>query len=443
MTDLGGGVPGVAIPRTIAEADAAFMTAVLRHSGVIDAANRVVTQEESDVGMTAGYFSSIKKVKCAYERPLDAPDMFVVKSWPTFEILPRESLEAIFVRDIKAYAFPAARFFPRPRAYLAAYDGLNDGWVLVMEDADTFAEHKVHEREMAVDEVERMIPGLVDVAVAWEGCHEGDQARELADMGVDLWVSDTNLGVFKTVMPGGAKLFDKLTSLEGSGLVGDRPWHSYLGSPNIAEMLTTRLDAFFEPAHPRQGATSTLCHGDMKGDNIFFCEPSVRYPRGWLCIDFQLMFRGPVPSDLAYLMTSGTVLPDVYSGPNLHRVLRLFYDQFMAKTQRYQEYTYDSFIDEFVMMATLMFLYYVGMAGAIWREGARDNSRGARIELGGKGATEADLPPEELRQRMWWRKTIANLGFVFKQFGLYERLQRLPEDRRRLGEWTDLPDHLT
>ena len=48
------------------------------------------------------------------------------------------------------------------------------------------------------------------------------------------------------------------------------------------------------------------------------------------------MFRGPVPSDLAYLMTSGSVLPDVYSGPNLHRVLRLFYDQFMARTQRYQ-----------------------------------------------------------------------------------------------------------
>ena len=43
---------------------------------------------------------------------------------------------------------------------------------------------------------------------------------------------------------------------------------------------------------------------------------------------------------------------------------------------------------------------------------------------------------------MWWRKTIANLGSVFKEFGLYERLQRLPEDRGRLGEWTDLPDHL-
>jgi hypothetical protein len=418
------------------------MTAVLRRSGVIDGTDEVVAQEESDVGMSAGYFSSIKKVKCTYNRSLDAPDCFVVKSWPTFEILPKESLEIIFVRDINAYAFPAARFFPRPRAYLAAFDRANDGWVLVLEDADTFAEHKVHEQEMALDEVERMIPGLVDVAVAWEGCDEGDKARELAEIGVDRWVSDTNLGVFKTVMPSGAKLFDKLTMLDGSSLVGDRPWPSYAGGSGIAEMLTTRLDAFFEPADPRQGATCTLCHGDMKGDNIFFCEPSDRYPFGWLCIDFQLMFRGPVPSDLAYLLTSGTVLPDVYSGPNLHRVLRLFYDQFVAKSQRYRQYRYDSFMNEFVAMATLMFLYYVGLAAPIWREGAWANARGARIELGGQGATEADLPPEELRQRMWWRKTIANFRSVFSELGLYERLQRLPEDRRGLGEWTELPDHL-
>jgi hypothetical protein len=144
MTSMDRDGPGIVIPRTIADADAAFMTAVLRHSGVIDHTDEVVAQQEADVGMSAGYFSSVKKVKCVYKRATDAPDRFVVKSWPTFEILPRESLEAIFVKDINAYAFPAERFFPRPRAHLAAFDRANDGWVLVMEDADTFAEHKVH-----------------------------------------------------------------------------------------------------------------------------------------------------------------------------------------------------------------------------------------------------------------------------------------------------------
>jgi Ecdysteroid kinase-like family len=432
----------IIVPRTVDGVDASFMTDVLRRSGVIDATNEVVSQVESGVGMTAGYFSSIKKVKCQYRRAVDAQDSFVVKGWPTFEILPKDNLEAIFVRDIKAYSFPAETFFPRPRTYLAAFDRDRNGWVLVMEDVDTFGDHKVHELEMTFDDVERMIPGLVDVAVAWEGCDGGDQARQLADIGVDLWVSQSNLDLFKTVMPGGAKLFDKLTTLKESTIMAGRGWDEYLGGPGIAEMLTSRLDAFFKDADPSCGGTCTLCHGDLRGDNIFFCEPTTEYPHGWLCIDFQLMFRGPVPTDLAYLLTSGSVLPDVYSPPTLFRLLHRFYDLFMAKTHRYPDYSYDSFLAEFRMMSVVMLLYYVGMGAATWRQSAWENTRGARVELGGQGATEADLAPEELRQRMWWRKTIANIGVILREFDLYQHLEGLPTDRRGLGAWTEPPDHL-
>ena len=97
-----------------------------------------------------------------------------------------------------------------------------------MEDVDTFGEHKVHELEMTFEDVDRMIPGLVDVAVAWEGCDQGDQARQLAEIGVDLWVSESNIGLFKAVMPGGAKLFDKLTTLEGSAIMAGRRWDEYV-----------------------------------------------------------------------------------------------------------------------------------------------------------------------------------------------------------------------
>lgn len=286
---------GLELPRGLDDVDAAFMTKVLRQSGVIAATNEVVSQDEKGVGMTAGYFSAIKKVKCTYKDATDAPDSFVVKGWPLFEILPKENLRAIFVKDIKAYLFPAEHFYPRPKALLAAFDAPNDRWALVMEDADTFADHKVHEHELTVNELMRMVPKLVDVAVAWEGCHEGEKARQLEDLGVDLWASDANLGLYKTVMPGGAKLFDKLTTLSDSNLVGAAPWDVELGGPGMCEMFTKKISAFFENAHPARGATCTLSHGDLRGDNIFFCEPSPEYPDGWLCIDFQLMFRGPCP----------------------------------------------------------------------------------------------------------------------------------------------------
>jgi Ecdysteroid kinase-like family len=234
------------------------------------------------------------------------------------------------------------------------------------------------------------------------------------------------------------------TAVRAAGMLvsGTPTWDATLGGTGICEMFTRRIDAFFAGAHPARGATCTLSHGDLRGDNIFFCEPSAQYPDGWLCIDFQLLFRGPVPSDLAYLMSSGSVLPEVYMGENLERVLRTFYEQFMAKTQVYKDYTYDQFKREYAMMTTVLFIYATGMGAAIWQASAFENAQAARVELGGKGATEADLTPEELRQRMWWTKLFANFRANFKAFGQYEYLQGLPENVEGLGAWSELPDHL-
>ena len=66
--------PGLALPKSLDQIDAAFMTKVLRH-GDISATNKVVAQEEEGVGMTAGYFSAIKKVRCALQEATDAQDV--------------------------------------------------------------------------------------------------------------------------------------------------------------------------------------------------------------------------------------------------------------------------------------------------------------------------------------------------------------------------------
>jgi hypothetical protein len=439
MTDAG---RQLVLPKGLDDVDAAFMTQVLRNSGAIGPSNEVVSQEEQGVGMTAGYFSAIKKVRCTYREATSAPATFVVKAWPPFEIAPKETIAAMFAKDIKGYQFPASRFYPRPNTHLAAFDAPDDRWVLVMDDADSFAQHKVHEHELTLDEVMKMIPGLVDVAVAWEGCDAGEAAAELSALGVGLWTSPTNLTGFKAAMPGAAKIFDKLTTMGHSTLIGQPTWDACLGGPGVCEAFTRKIDAFFEPARPDRGATCTLSHGDLRGDNIFFCEPSAAFPGGWLCIDFQLMFRGPVPSDLAYLMSTGSVLPEVYAGENLHRVLRAFYDQFMARTRLYKAYTYERFVDEYAMMTMVPYTYYLAFGAAYYQEGALNNALGMRVELGGQGVAEADLAPEETRQRMWWRKTFANFRENFRTFNLYERLGRLPENLDGLGPWTELPEHL-
>ncbi len=432
----------LALPRALHEVDAAFMTQVLRRSGAIAATNRVVSQTEQGVGMTAGYFSSIKKVRCTYSEATDAPTDFVVKAWPSLEIAPRDSIAAMFLKDIHGYKIPAEQFYPRPKVHLAAFDPSQDAYVLVMEDAGVFASQKVHEHELTFEEVMRMIPALVDVAVTWEGADEGERAAELAAMGIPHWTSPENLDGFKAGMPGGARLFDLVCCMRGTPINDGRPWDTRLGVPDFASRLTTRLDAFFAPVRPENGATCTIAHGDMRGDNIFFCEARSDHPHGWLCIDFQQMVRGPVSSDLAYLMNSGSVLPEVYAAENQHRVLRAFYDQFMGKTRRYPEYSYHRFVDEYRRMATLQYIYYVAFGAAIFRAGAFENDLGMRVELGGRGAAEADLPPEQVRQRMWWSKAVPNFAETFKAFDLVELLATLPENHDGLGPWGELPEHL-
>ena len=434
--------PPLALPRSLDEIDAAFMTRVLRHAGVISPTNEVSSQVEQGVGMTAGYFSSIKKIRCSYREPTDAPRDFVAKAWPALEIAPKESIAAMFAKDIGGYRLPAQRFYPRPQVYLAGIDTASGAHVLVMEDANAFAEHKVHERELGLDDVMRMLPGLADVAAAWEGADQGEPAQTLGALGAALWASQENLAPFKAAMPGGAPLFDCMASQPGSPFGPVAALGARLGVHDICRHMTTRIDAFFDRARPENGATCTLAHGDLRGDNIFFCEPSARYPHGWLCIDYQQMFRGPVPSDLAHLMNSGSVLPEVYTGENHHRVLRAFHALFMERTRRYPDYSYAQFLDEYRMMSTVQHIYYIAFGAPLAQAGAFENTLGMRVELGGKGATEADLTPEERRQRMWWAKSMANIAASYGEFGVVERFMALPENHAGLGQWVELPEHL-
>ena len=430
----------MSLPNNLDDVDAGFMTALLRARNLIDADNHVVSTTDAGVGMTAGYFSAIKKVKCRYAKTTNAPDSFVVKTWPEFENAPREQIADMFAKDIVAYSMDSKGFYPRPNVYLADFDAESDRWALVMDDVNVFGDQKLHEHEMSFDEVMLMVPKLVEIAVAWEGCHEGEQAKQLDEIGLTHWASPENLAAFKQIMPGGSLIFDAVTGMGDSTLINGFPWDVELG-PGLSELFTKKMDAFYSAINPARGATCTLVHGDLRGDNLFFAPATDAYPDGWLTIDFQLLTRGPVPSDLAYLMTSGSVLPEVYELKNRDRIMRHFFDLFMTKTQKYKRYTWEQFRQEYSVMSTVLFVYFVGFGANIWQSGI-NNELPARVEVGDRGDTEADLAPEEMRQRMWWRKSIANFRTTFKDLDLYNRLLSLPLNEGAMGAWVELPDHL-
>ncbi len=72
------------LPSSLDDVDAAWMDKLLRHRGLVAGKAKVLSIEKKDVGLTAGYFSSISFVTCTYsdDVPEDTPKKFVVKAWP-------------------------------------------------------------------------------------------------------------------------------------------------------------------------------------------------------------------------------------------------------------------------------------------------------------------------------------------------------------------------
>ena len=72
------------LPAKLADINAAFLTQLLKARGLLETDNDITAVEESGVGMTAGYFSDIKKIHCSFKAPTNCPAYFVAKAWPDF-----------------------------------------------------------------------------------------------------------------------------------------------------------------------------------------------------------------------------------------------------------------------------------------------------------------------------------------------------------------------
>jgi hypothetical protein len=176
------------------------------------------------------------------------------------------------------------------------------------------------------------------------------------------------------------------------------------------------------------------------GDNLFFTDTNAD---GWQAIDFQLTFKGPIPSDLAYLMASGSVLPEVFNQGE-DEVLHLFYDEFQRHTTAYTAdvYPFEKFKAEYTMMQHVIYMYFVAMGAVIWQsseaDGKIDPSQpdvavgpvGASPEIGSGSVKVSDLTPEDMRKRMWWKKAMTNFKYFAMGEGGMALLKTLPDNAK-------------
>eukprot|EP00912_Choanoflagellata_sp_UC4_P001006 UC4_evm4s619 len=401
------------LPAGVDDVDAKWMQDLLRHRGIINSSVTVSSIEKKGVG---------------------TPVNFIVKAWPPLELLPKEAIGNMFAADIRGYTeFKAEEFYPRPDCYLATMDIPANLYVLVLQDADDIGTHKVHEKELDLQETLKMIPYIARHAARYENCHLPDNKYAKATSHVPpFWIREY-LDVYYNPTQEGKPFTDGKFSDLGIG----HEWEKN-GMGGYAKLLGDKWQAFFAQTDPANGASVSLCHGDLRGDNLFFTDTNAE---GWMAIDFQLGLKSPVPSDLAYLMVSGSVLPEVYNEGE-EKVLRAFYDEFQKHTQAYKSdvYSFEQMKKEYLVMSHLLYLYFVAMGAVIWQSSMKDGKLdpsqpdkivgpiGAAPEIGTGAIKVEDLSPEDMRKRMWWSKTLRNCRDVFKKHGAKELLESLPNN---------------
>ena len=97
------------LPAGVYDVDAKWMQDLLHFRGTLPPDINVSSIHKEGVGMTAGYFSSIVRVALTYSDggACGAPTCLIVKSWPPFEILPKESIKTMFIADMKGCMYYA------------------------------------------------------------------------------------------------------------------------------------------------------------------------------------------------------------------------------------------------------------------------------------------------------------------------------------------------
>jgi hypothetical protein len=425
---------GIKIPQSPDQITEEWMTRVLLFKAIIE--EPVVVSSLSKTIVVGNSFSAhcvAIRVGCEYSVELNGVEtVFLVKIWPSEMLLPEEIARGMFLSDMKGYIEAAPEeWYPRPKLNLCSWNLESDQYVLMTSVRDSIGAEKAL---LTLDEVQAMVPRLAQVAALWENCHLPNQPMSTQAERLERWTDRANVSMYKGPLgipyTIGAKLVDKILQTDLGG-----HWES-IEMDGYAELLGGKLFKFFGRVGPKTNASVTLSHGDLRRDNIDFKTKSE-----WVTSDFHSSCTGPVPTDLAYLMTSGSVLPSVY-GDGEAEVTRYFYDEFQRHTNAYRadSYSYEKFMKEYYTMAHVFFVYFVCLGTPVFQSGAVDGKIDPRNpaevtgpctwapELGSGTVVAESLSEEEQAKREWFKNVLANFRDVFSRAGGKTYLDAIGDD---------------
>ena len=280
-------MPPPAIPLALSDLTPAWLTAALRDGGHLGDASVVSARVEA-IGQGVGVLCQLARIALDYDRPVPGAPARVVAKLPTADPQTRGmvSLFRFYEREVRFYRELApALALATPRCWASAWDAESGDFALLLDDlgdrvGDQLAGCSAAEAALVVDQ-------LSGLHAAWWGSPRLAELPWLPP--VDSEVNRMGLGLYPQAW---ASFLDRF-----GGAV----------SP-VARAYGERLgDRVLPLLDEIAGGPQTVCHGDVRLDNLFFGARSLTF------IDWQIAGRAVGTYDVAYFL-SQSLAPDVRRG---------------------------------------------------------------------------------------------------------------------------------
>ena len=333
MTDL-------AVPATMGDVTAEWLTDALRAGGVLERA-RVLTIEKETIGAGVGVLGELARVTPTYDvREPGAPATLVAKI-PTSDPGGRAvaNMLGYYEREIRFYREIASRCsLASPRCYYSDMNPAAVQYIVLMEDLGRLPIGN-QLAGCSVEEAELIIGGLAQHHADW---WESDALAAIEWMPrADSPMLKLAQGAYLGALPAFLQKFgDLFTAAQRS----------------VAEALGPRMnlmqDAFAT-------APLTMLHADPRLDNIFFGSSDGRRPL--TLIDWQILVKGRGPYDIAYFLSQS--VDPAERKANEERLLRGYHER--LSSNGVTGYSWEQCWDDYRASTLFCLAYPVVAGGAI------------------------------------------------------------------------------
>lgn len=334
------------VPLTTEDASPAWVTDMLRSTGVIAAGTSVVELDHERIGEGVGLMCTLARLSARYDGPCDGAPPTMILKIPS--ILPENRAVGdhfgFYEREGRFYAQIAPLMSVRtPRCYGNHIDVEANEFALLLEDfggrtmisqvdglessraieaLSALALVHAHWWESPILDELTWIPRAIDPGII----SAGEQYRQAWPRFVEL---------FGDVLPDGAVALGEI--------VGPS-WES-------------TQTALFERA------PTTLCHGDFRGDNLMFDDTSDGVDRVGV-LDWQIAYRSAGVGDVCYLATQSMTVEQ--RRVHERECLDAWYERLASALGRQPEgYTPEQAWDDYRAVAGNMTVYAVVSGGAL------------------------------------------------------------------------------